>query len=653
MTVNLKNKTPKTTLPPAGVLFGADSTSAASPDIYTPEAIFSSLFFQNIGAGAVATALESWLRLLAVRVTDYGGVCDGNADDSAAFALAYATGKPIYIPAGQTVSLDAASFTSGCVIFGDGDASVIKWRNTTGSDDLFMFDTNVMQCVFRDVKFDCNRTAHTDTAEYFGAISFRGLGGSRFVLKNVWFDKGRIIDVQVVGPTTGTDLIYFEMEGCRFTDGLVGDITRSAQCVAITDGVDVTLLNNQASLPSRPATYGRAGFVHDGARNGTALRGKYTAIGNRFKNMGRGTADTLGCVDVYYGADEITMIGNRGTDICGRFVSTKGDQSRIVKIGNVVNDVFSSVANAASAFSHFQDLFDAVVDTQYTHQGNVCGTSSGYGVFFDGASPSGASNFKDLLIDGFQCGAAGVAAIHVRSAGAVTIANPIVRGGLNAITFSAITGLLAIRGGSLSDTTSHAIDGNAAIGVNDNCDFVLDGTAIYNAGANAIILTKLKSYRINPAIVDGCTNAITTNGSDQASDVRGKFANMSTGLWVKSGTDAAVRYHDKDIVSSTALSFGNRNRTIASGVLSVYADWHYVATEGGAGTDDLDTINGGREGYMLTLRAASSSNDVVLIDGSGNLRLNGSFTLDNAQDSITLLFSGGEWVEIARSDNAA
>jgi hypothetical protein len=55
MTVNLKNKTPKTTLPPAGVLFGADSTSAESPDIYTGAAIVNAVE-AGIGADAGAQA---------------------------------------------------------------------------------------------------------------------------------------------------------------------------------------------------------------------------------------------------------------------------------------------------------------------------------------------------------------------------------------------------------------------------------------------------------------------------------------------------------------------------------------------------------------------------------------------------------------------
>ena len=605
------------------------------------------------GTGAVSRTVHIKLREGAVTVQDFGGVCDGSTDDSAAFALAVATGRPIYIPGGSTVNILATTYTSDLYIFGDGDTSVIKWANTSGSSSLFLFQTNVISATFCNLKIDCNRTAHTDTASYFAAIDMNGASGSSLVLEQVWFDQGRIIDVRVVGPTAGSTLTELVVRNCRFTDGLIGSATRAAQCVAITDGVNVSLQSNFASVPTRPGTYGRAGFVHDGARNGTALRGKYSAIGNRFLNIGRGTADTLGCVDVYYGADDVVMIGNTAIDVCGRFLTTKGDQSRIVRVGNTVNDVFSSVSDVATAYAHFQDLYNTSVDTQFIDSGNVCGASDGYGIFFDGLSPSGTSNFKDILINGFQCGACGIAGIHVRSATNVIISNPIIRGGLSAITFSGITGLFAVRGGSLNDTTSHTINGTNAIAVNDNCDFVVTDTAIYNSAAYAISITKVKSYYIAPSIIDGCTIALITTGSDQASFVRGRFANMSSGLWSKNGTDASVRLFDKDVRTSTGLSFANRSRTISAGAVTVYADWHYIDTEGAAATDDLDTINGGYDGYMLVLRAASSSRDVVVKDGTGNIRLNGDFTLTNAQDSITLFYAGNDWIELARSDNAA
>lgn len=96
-------------------------------------------------------------------------------------------------------------------------------------------------------------------------------------------------------------------------------------------------------------------------------------------------------------------------------------------------------------------------------------------------------------------------------------------------------------------------------------------------------------------------------------------------------------------------------RTIASGAITIGAFSYYrVANEGGAATDDLDTINGGAfDGQMLILAAASSAQDVVLKDGTGNLRLVSDFTLTHSQDRITLQWDGLTWNQISAADNTA
>jgi hypothetical protein len=94
---------------------------------------------------------------------------------------------------------------------------------------------------------------------------------------------------------------------------------------------------------------------------------------------------------------------------------------------------------------------------------------------------------------------------------------------------------------------------------------------------------------------------------------------------------------------------------IASGVITVTDSVHRVETEGLAASDDLDTINGGSDGYMLILRTVSNGRDVTLKDGTGNLYLAGDFTLSHTNDTITLRFDAliNGWVEVSRSDNAA
>jgi hypothetical protein len=115
-----------------------------------------------------------------------------------------------------------------------------------------------------------------------------------------------------------------------------------------------------------------------------------------------------------------------------------------------------------------------------------------------------------------------------------------------------------------------------------------------------------------------------------------------------SGTVTGLRVENN--LFSTTIT---RSRTIASGVITAYLDWHTVDTESAAASDDLDTIDGGVDGSVLTLRAANSSRDVVMKDGTGNMKLNGDFTLNNVEDTITIRSMAGTWYELSRSDNGA
>ena len=92
--------------------------------------------------------------------------------------------------------------------------------------------------------------------------------------------------------------------------------------------------------------------------------------------------------------------------------------------------------------------------------------------------------------------------------------------------------------------------------------------------------------------------------------------------------------------------------TISGGVITITHGYHSIDTEGAAASDNLDTINGGVEGDVLIIRAAYSSRTVVCKNGTGNLQLAGDMSLDHADDTLTLIYDGASWLEIAGSNNA-
>lgn len=74
-------------------------------------------------------------------------------------------------------------------------------------------------------------------------------------------------------------------------------------------------------------------------------------------------------------------------------------------------------------------------------------------------------------------------------------------------------------------------------------------------------------------------------------------------------------------------------------------------TEAAAASDDLDTITAGYDGQVIVLKTANSARDVVVKDGTGNLKTNGDFTLSHTDDRMMLICDGTSWFELSRSDN--
>jgi len=85
--------------------------------------------------------------------------------------------------------------------------------------------------------------------------------------------------------------------------------------------------------------------------------------------------------------------------------------------------------------------------------------------------------------------------------------------------------------------------------------------------------------------------------------------------------------------------------TISSGAITVSQSYHYVDTEGGAASDDLDTIKGGTAGDVLYLRSADSSRTVVIKHGAGNIVTpdGTDYSLDSTDKIVALLFDGTNW----------
>lgn len=96
------------------------------------------------------------------------------------------------------------------------------------------------------------------------------------------------------------------------------------------------------------------------------------------------------------------------------------------------------------------------------------------------------------------------------------------------------------------------------------------------------------------------------------------------------------------------------NLIIASGVVTITRPYHTLEPETGT-ADDLATVNGGKDGVIITLRVKDSGDTITVKDGTGNLQLaGGDFAMDNRHDTIQLIYDATliAWLELSRSNNS-
>lgn len=92
--------------------------------------------------------------------------------------------------------------------------------------------------------------------------------------------------------------------------------------------------------------------------------------------------------------------------------------------------------------------------------------------------------------------------------------------------------------------------------------------------------------------------------------------------------------------------------TTASGAITVTRGYIKIDTEADAAADDLITVTPGANvgaGSICVFRAENVARVVTLKDGGGNLLLSGDYALDATDKTLTAIYDGANWREMARS----
>ncbi len=92
------------------------------------------------------------------------------------------------------------------------------------------------------------------------------------------------------------------------------------------------------------------------------------------------------------------------------------------------------------------------------------------------------------------------------------------------------------------------------------------------------------------------------------------------------------------IMRSGMATKKGRAATLSSDAFEAVHHYYYLQPQSGT-TDDLSTINGGREGRLLAIRTEDIGDTITVKDGVGNINLDGSdVTLDSPEKVLVLLY---------------
>lgn len=575
----------------------------------------------------------------------FGAVCDGVTDDTAAVqaAINAAYGKRLLIPNGVCL-VSELSVTASISVDGTG---TLKQKAGTVGHMITVSGTST-KFIARGITFDGNEqgqaVASPNCSIRFAAVG-TGIDPAVLDVSGCTLKNGSNADISVVNDAVRSTVEKVLICGNRFLGGREGTAANyDPRYIDIRCPVDYVVSNNVFDLMKAPANFGRAGIISYDANAAASLdKARGVISGNQMVNCGRNEASsTLGAIDIYNYARTVSVIGNSLTGSLGRGIQVKADAENISIVGNVIDGLTGIDAQISVNGS-----VDAFARGSVTVQGNTCLNSAQDGISCVGRNSGSTIFARGLSISGNVVKGAvrrGIAAIDWTDA---TIVSNVVDTCESGIYLEGIKEAANVAANHVTDPTGNAIYVSPT---SATAWLTITGNNLRDCGSRGIYVGAAAGGIIaNNNIKDPSSTAIDLNNiNGPLFLVTGNVTNAAS-PFSAAGTPVGLRVQAN--LWSPELGFGARSKTIAAGAITVYLEWHYVDTEGAAATDDLDTINGGYDGVFVTLRANNSSRDVVMKDGTGNLKLNGDFTMNNSEDSITLRFMGNSWIEMSRSDN--
>lgn len=606
--------------------------------------------FVQSGSGAVARTASSKMRE-SISVKDFGAVGNGITDDTDAVqaAITAAYGGSLYVPEGVYL-VTAVTAIDSIYIYGEG---TLKQKPDSGTSQMLLLSGSSKNFSFYGLRFDGNQQGQT--VKTGRTLSYGGIGTanevSSLVVDNCTFVNGCSVDIFVRNDSSRTTRELVQITRCRFLAGYEATGAETATYISISSPVSYLIADNVVDFLGTPAAKGRSGFViQDGYSQASTDRPRGAIVANIFEGVGRGGTDPLGCIDLYTYGETITIVGNSINRCYGRGIAIKADARNIAINGNTVEGLTDLLSVSADGAIVCNTSVTTTAGGIVNVSGNSIYNSSSDGVVFTGRDISGTYFASTVNINGNTVSTCTKRGITVTDIDDITItANAITGATLQSVIIDKVRGVANVVGNTFTDCGSEALriaTSGGVKGMLNACGNVIAQTSWYG-----ILISGLTSGCISGNLIDCTTSgAFFIDGVSGNLRITSNYINSPTPLTLGGSITGAVRIDGNTL--PTAIGSTVRTLTIAAGVIKVFSDMHLVATEGGAATDDLDTINGGTDNVLVTLFAADAAKDVVVKHGTGNIRLHGAvdFTLNNGWDNITLRYYGGFWIEVSRAD---
>ena len=665
-------------------------------------------FRQTAATSVARTALAKMRDVVSVK--DFGAVGDGVNDDTAEIQAAVNAAATVTIPSGTYKITSSITVPSGTTVMLDENA-VIDMTTAANSTDAFntsgTFGT-AYNLTANTTSFGTTITVSTADSANFAAGDWVQVFSTE-VFDPGWTDSpfGEIAYVDSVNTGTGVITLAAPLQGgtyktantaqvrkCNFTTNVniiggrflgstsVGSAhtavrfavgfncharslyTQSCEQTAVeirncifcsvsssmfvdafgTNGYGINLIDSCQDCTVTDCVFHRCRHaVTNGSSTGYG-QARRIAYQNLKSYDSVNTGDDF---DTHANAADISFVNCTSYGATGSGFNIECQSAQVIGCA-----AFSPAINALTFTTHSTVNSSQLLVDGFRSQGGNRGISVSNGSAFVSGSTTRAIRISNCMIANPASGGTG-RAIDVQNTDASLTTAGLTIDGCYAEGFAgAASGPVFIQ----DRVENYTVTGNVFVQTTD-----VAGCVLHVKGNYGTVVGNLLRYSVSGATgasssaclrIADATNITVANNVGRQPSSSGGWGIRTTGTTSKivigngnNFTDCTRPGHgyfsDSIIIASGAITLPNGGNAI-----------FVVDTEGGAATDDLDTINGGFLGQMATFAQTSSARDITFKDGTGNLRLAGDFTLNNLQDSITLYYNGTDWVEIARADIA-